>query len=235
MMSIDPATSWVVASGTALWLGVLTSISPCPLATNVAALSYLTRYGASRRVQTVTGVLYTLGRAAAYATVGGVLAWGVLSAPALSEFLQRHMNQLLGPLLVLVAMVLLGMLPGLPSFGALSPAWQKRLASFGVAGSGLLGFGFALAFCPVSAALFFGSLVPLAVQRESTVLLPVLYGIGSAAPVLVFALAIAIGREFSARLFAGAQTFDRWMMPISGWSMLLIGVYFCLTRTLALF
>ena len=234
-MNVEVAGSLWLAIGTALWLGFLTSISPCPLATNVAAMSYLARFGHARRAQFAVGALYALGRAAAYTLVGGVLAWGLLSAPALSGFLQRHMNQLLGPLLVLVGMTLLGLLPGLPSFGATSAAFQGRVASFGLAGAALLGFVFALAFCPISAALFFGSLVPLAVQQQSTLLLPSLYGLGSAAPVLGLGIAIALGRDVAGRTFARARAIDRWLVPASGWILLAIGVYLCLTRTLGLF
>jgi cytochrome c biogenesis protein CcdA len=136
---------------------------------------------------------------------------------------------------VLVGMVLLGLLPGLPSFGGLGHSAQDRVAAWGLGGSGLLGFLFALAFCPVSAALFFGSLLPLAVQQKSTFLLPAVYGIGSAAPVLVLGIAIAVGREVAGRLFQRAKSADRWLLPASGWFMVAIGVYLCMTRTLGLF
>ncbi len=234
-MELEPGTSLLLAAGTASWLGLLTSISPCPLATNVAALSYLARFTSSRRAQVLAGLLYTLGRASAYTLVGSVIAWGLLSAPALSGLLQSVMNPLIGPFLVLVGMVLLGMFPGLPSFGQLSPRLQSRIAGWGLTGSGLLGFLFALAFCPVSAALFFGSLLPLALQQKSVWLLPALYGIGSAAPVLVFGLALAFGREFAGRLFQRAKSADRWLMPASGWLLVGLGAYLCLTRTLGLF
>jgi cytochrome c-type biogenesis protein len=234
-MSIESSPSLLAAVGTAVGLGFLTSVSPCPLATNVAAMSYVARYSASRRLQLWAGFLYAVGRAIAYTLVGGLITWGLLSAPSVSSFLQRHMNQLIGPLLVLVGMVLLGLVPGLPSFGGVSHSLHKRIATWGLGGSGLLGFLFALAFCPVSAALFFGSLLPLAVQHESTVLLPALYGIGSAAPVLVFGIAIATGREVAGRLFERAKSADRWLLPASGWSMVAIGIYLCLTRTLGLF
>ncbi len=110
------------------------------------------------------------------------------------------MNQLLGPLLVLVGMALLGMLPGLPSFGpSRGQGWNEKLMSMGLVGCALMGFLFALTFCPVSAALFFGSLLPLAVREHSAWLVPALFGIGSAAPVLIFALALAVSREAAGR------------------------------------
>jgi cytochrome c biogenesis protein CcdA len=234
MIAAESMSLWL-AIGTALWLGFLTSISPCPLATNVAAMSYLARYTSSRRLQLTAGILYALGRAIAYTLVGGILTFGLLSAPSLSAFLQQHMDQLLGPLLLLVGMALLGMLPGLPSFGGVGTAAQQRLAQQGVLGSGALGFVFALAFCPVSAALFFGSLVPLAVQQDSAWLLPALYGVGSAAPVLGFGILLLLGREVAGRWFERASQMDRWLLPATGWVLVGIGVYMCLSRTLGLF
>lgn len=234
MLAVE-ALPWYLAAGTAVWLGVLTAISPCPLATNLAAMSYLARFTGSRRQQLGAGLLYAFGRALAYTLVGGVLSFGLLSAPALSAFLQRHMDQLLGPLLLLVGMALLGMLPGLPSFGGVSTGVQHRLVGKGVLGSGLLGFLFALAFCPVSAALFFASLIPLAVRQDSAWLLPSLYGIGSAAPVLAFGLLLLCGRELAGRWFARTQKLDRWLLPATGWAVVAIAVYMCLTSTLGLF
>lgn len=233
MSAAEPMSLWL-AAGSALWLGFLTSISPCPLATNVAAMSYLARYTSSRRLQLTAGVVYALGRAVAYTLVGGVLAFGLLSAPSLSAFLQQHLDQLLGPLLLLVGMALLGLLPGLPSFGGVGSDTQARLARQGVLGSGALGFVFALAFCPVSAALFFGSLVPLAVQQHSAWLLPALFGVGSAAPVLAFGILLLLGRELAGRWFERTQKLDRWLLPATGWLLVGIGVYLCVTRSLGL-
>ena len=214
----------LIAVGGAFWLGLLTALSPCPMATNVAAIGYLARNSDSRALQLLAGLLYALGRAVAYTLVGALISWGMLSAPVLSNFLQRHLGQLIGPLLVLVGMVLLGLLPGLPSFGG-SDQLGKRIASLGVPGAGLLGFAFALAFCPVSAALFFGSLLPLAVNRQSTWLLPAVFGIGSALPVLVFGILLAVARHIAAKAFSRMQQMDRWLLPATGWLLIGIGVY----------
>ncbi len=214
----------LLAIGGAFWLGVLTSVSPCPMATNIAAIGYLARNSHSRALQLLAGLLYALGRALAYTLVGALITWGLLSAPVLSNFLQKHMGQLMGPLLVLVGMILLGLLPGLPSFGG-SGKLGKKIADFGVIGSGLLGFLFALAFCPVSAALFFGSLLPLAVQQESTWLLPAVFGIGSAVPVLFFGILLTVARQTATRAFGRLQQCDRWLLPATGWLLVAIGIY----------
>lgn len=235
IQAVVSGSSILLASGTAVWLGVLTSISPCPLASNVAALSYLARFSAARRTQLFAGLLYALGRAGAYVLVGSTITWGLLSAPTVSAFLQRHLGQLLGPFLVLVGMVLLGLLPRLPSFSAIDASTQSRLARGGLVGSALLGFVFALSFCPVSAALFFGSLLPISIEQRSAWLLPGLFGVGTAAPVIAFGIAIVAGRESAARLFERARSVDRWLLPLSGWLLVLVGSYLCVTRTLGLF
>lgn len=216
--------SIVLAIGAAFWLGVLTSVSPCPMTTNLAAIAYLARHSHSKALQLLAGFLYAVGRAMAYTLVGALIVWGMLSAPVLSNFLQKHLGQLMGPLLVLVGMILLGLVPGLPSFGA-SQTLGKRLADRGVAGSWLLGFLFALAFCPVSAALFFGSLLPLAVRHESTWLLPTVFGVGSALPVLVFGVLITLARRAAARAFERLQQCERWLLPATGWMLVALGLY----------
>jgi cytochrome c biogenesis protein CcdA len=225
-------TAWLLAVGGAFWLGVLTSVSPCPMATTVAAIGYLARSSHSRALQLLAGLLYAMGRALAYTLVGALIAWGLLSAPVLSNFLQKHLGQLVGPVLVLAGMVLSGLLPGLPSFGASNNGLGKRLAETGVIGAGLLGFLFALAFCPVSAALFFGSLLPLAIQQKSTWLLPAVFGIGSALPVLVFGILLTVARQSASRAFGRLQQLDRWLLPGTGWLLVAVGLYLIIRQWL---
>jgi len=169
-----------LAALSALWLGVLTSVSPCPLATNIAAVSYLShRLDDTSRVF-ARGVAYTAGRIATYAALGAVLVAGLLRAPVVSVLLGRYLNQFLGPLLILVGMVLLDLLPMPALGGSVAARFRERLAGRGgVVGAFALGALFALSFCPVSAALFFGSLVPLAAAHDSPILLPSLFGTGT--------------------------------------------------------
>ncbi|MBI5395490.1 MAG: sulfite exporter TauE/SafE family protein [Verrucomicrobia bacterium] len=218
---------WLGAA-TALWLGILTSISPCPLATNVAAISFIGRRVGSARHVLLTGALYTLGRALAYLALAAVLVASLLSAPGVSHWLQKYMNKLLGPILVLVGMVLLDLVPLTLSGGGVSERMQRRVERLGIWGAGLLGIVFALTFCPVSAALFFGSLVPLAVKWESSVLLPALYGIGTALPVIAFAILIALGTQQVGKVFNATKQFERWAQWLTGGLFLAIGIYFSL-------
>lgn len=213
-------------SGSALWLGILTSISPCPLGTNILAVSYIGRMLASPRKVLLSGLLYTLGRTLGYLALGILLVSSLLSAPTISYFLQEHMNQILGPLLILVGLVLLGLIQFNFGGGVVSEKIQNRLASKGVWGAILLGILFALSFCPVSAALYFGSLIPMAVKAESIVILPSLYGVGTALPVVVFAVPIALGTRSVGNLFDKVTTVERWVRWITGGAFIAAGIYF---------
>ena len=179
--------NFIVAIASAFWLGILTSISPCPLATNIAAISFIgNRVGKPGYVITA-GLLYTVGRSVAYVAIGIILVASLLSSSQISMALQHYLNQLLGPILIVVGMVMLGLI-NLPVSGTgISESFGKRLASFGVWGAGLLGILFALSFCPLSATLFFGSLIPLSLKHSSSVIMPLAFGIGTALPVIVFA------------------------------------------------
>lgn len=212
----------------AVWLGILTSISPCPLATNIAAISYIGKIVGTPRLVLLSGLLYMLGRTLAYLALGIIMVAGILSIPDLSYYLQTHINRFLGPVLILVGVFLLELIPlRLPGFG-LSEKMQNRIAGYGIWGAGLLGIIFALSFCPVSAALFFGSLVPLSITHGSRYLLPSLYGIGTALPVILFAFVVAIGTRYLGAIFNRLTVFEKWARRITGAIFILVGIYYML-------
>jgi cytochrome c-type biogenesis protein len=223
-------SEFTLAIATAFWLGILTSISPCPLATNIAAISFVGRKVGSPGSVFLAGTLYTLGRALTYAVLGAFLVSSLLSAPSISHALQKYMNLVLGPVLILVGMVLLELI----SFGwggaGVSNNLQKRVEAMGPWGAGLLGILFALSFCPTSAALFFGSLLPLAIQQDSGILLPLSFGTATGLPVLLFALLIALGANRVAHTYNLIVSFEGWARRITGILFILTGIYFSLTN-----
>ena len=172
-------TELLLGVASAFWLGILTSISPCPLATNIAAISFVGRRVESPFKVFLAGLLYTAGRALTYLVLGVLLVFSLLSAPYVSHLLQKYMNKALGPILILVGMVLLELISVSFSGPGVSEKMQKRVEVLGMWGALLLGVIFALSFCPVSAALFFGSLIPLSLRCESGVILPSAYGIAT--------------------------------------------------------
>ncbi len=224
----------LVAAGSAFWLGIMTSISPCPLATNIAAISFIGRQLNSPRQVFFTGLLYTAGRMLTYLVIGIILVSSLLSAPMLSHILQKYMNRALGPLLILAGMVLVELISFNKTGPIVSDKIQKRITSYGMWGALLLGILFALSFCPVSAALFFGSLIPLAVRFESGILLPSVYGIATGLPVMVFAVLIAMGAQKVGSAYNKIVPLERWARKITGIVFIVVGIYYCLTNIFGL-
>lgn len=210
----------------ALWLGILTSLSPCPLATNIAAVSFIGKQYRSTSRVVLSGLAYVFGRMAAYLGLGAVLIAGILSAPGLSGFLQKSMNRILGPVLILAGMVLLDLLR-FPLFGGgIGEKMREKAGKGGLLGAVLLGVLFALSFCPVSAALFFGSLVPLSVAGDSPVIYPLLFGFGTGIPVMVFAVMIAFGMRSIEAVFRGVTRVELWVRRVTGAVFVAAGIYY---------
>ncbi len=218
-----------VGASAAFYLGILTAISPCPLATNIAAISYIGRRLESPKRVLLTGILYTLGRTATYVALGILLAASILSMSAVSHFLEKYLNRALGPILVVAGMFLIGLLGFTSSGPGVSAKMQRRFESGGLWGAGFLGMLFALSFCPVSAAIFFGSLIPLAVARHSSLAIPAIYGIATGLPVLVFAVLIATGARRVGTAFNRLAAIELWARRITGAAFILVGVLYSLT------
>jgi cytochrome c biogenesis protein CcdA len=210
----------------ALWLGMLTSISPCPLATNIAAVSFLSKKIIHPALVFISGTAYTLGRMAAYAVLGRIIISSLLSVPEVAQFLQKYMVKALGPLLIITGLFLLELitirLPGI----SLSEKHHNKLVESGAPGAFVLGFIFALAFCPVSAALFFGSLIPLALNSKIGTLLTFIYGIGTGLPVLIFAVAITLGVTSLSHWFHRITKIEYYARRITGAIFILVGLYY---------
>ena len=221
--------------GSALWLGILTSISPCPLATNIAAISFISRHLEKPRQVLWAGLLYTAGRTLTYLILGIVLVASLLSVPLLSLWVQDYMNKLLGPILIVAGMFLVELLRVDVSGGRLGPWAQRQAESWGQGGALLLGMLFALSFCPVSAALFFGSLIPLALDAGSGVLLPSVYGLGTALPVFAFALLIVAGTRSVGRVFGVVSRIEPWARQFTGGLFIAVGIYYSLHYIFGIF
>jgi len=217
-------TEILLAAGMALWLGVLTSISPCPLATNIAAISYIGRRVDNTRHVLLAGLLYTIGRVVAYVGLAFLLVSTALSVPGVSQFLQKYMHLLLGPTLIIVGMFLVGLLEINIGGGGVSESVKQRVDRLGIWGALALGVLFALAFCPTSAALFFGN-VMASLSAGSTILLPLLYGIGTALPAIGFALLIALSSKKLGEAFNAVSKTERWARLGTGGVVLVVGCF----------
>ncbi|HOO63379.1 MAG TPA: aromatic aminobenezylarsenical efflux permease ArsG family transporter [Synergistaceae bacterium] len=216
----------------ALWLGILASVSPCPLATNIAALSYLLQSGNTSRKIALSSLAYVLGRTFITVLLGIAVLLGLFAIPGLSGALQNYMNRFVGPLLILVSVFVLELL----SFRF---PWTGRipLQRFGKGWGGafLLGSLFGLALCPVSAALFFGALIPLAIEENSLVLFPLLFGIGTGLPVAGVAVFAGLGIDALSGMLLSVEALQRWIRIATGVILLAVGIYFTLTQTYLFF
>lgn len=224
--------SWYLNVFSAFWLGVLTSISPCPLATNVAAISFVARNVGSSQKVLWSGILYSVGRMLVYIVIAVLAVASLLSLPEVSFFLETNMHKIIGPLLIIVGIILLDLLPISFSTSFLSNSLQDRAGRWGIWGSGLLGVVFALSFCPLSAALFFGSLIPLAVDGKSAVLMPSVFGIGTALPVVGFALVIAFGVKSLGKFFDKLTQLEKWVRKATAFIFIAAGLYLLLQSIL---
>ncbi|MBX7255740.1 MAG: cytochrome c biogenesis protein CcdA [Candidatus Hydrogenedentes bacterium] len=222
------------AIGAAFWFGFLTSISPCLLATNVAAISFLARRMNSLRHVLFSSLCYIVGQAAAFVILAMCLVNSLLSAPLVSHWLQKYMFRLLGPILILCALFLLELISVQFGSGRLK-AWAHRHSNAGGFWiAALLGIVFAMSFCPTTAALFFFSLLPLAIANESALILPAAYAVGVALPVMLFSILIATMAHKVAAIFAQVGRAERWARYATGSIFLIVGIYFTLAFTLGL-
>lgn len=213
----------------AVWLGILTSISPCPLATNIAAISFISQRITHKNIVLLSGVLYTIGRSTTYIAISLLFAAALINVPVISDFLQRYINKMLGIILIIVGMVLLELFPiNLPSF-YISGKTTNKIIKGGFLGALFIGMLFALAFCPVSAALFFGGLMPITVKTKSSITVPLLYGIGTGLPVLFFAVLVSMGAEYLSKVYHRVNRIEFYAKRVTGTIFILVGFYYVLS------
>ena len=216
---------------TAMILGILTAVSPCPLATNLTAVAYLGRELDKRRKVFYLGLLYTLGRAVAYSALGAVLIFLIRKgedAFDIQDAISAIGEWILGPALVLIGLFMLfGHLLHLPKFGfsgQASGSWTH-----GVLGAFILGVLFAMAFCPTSGMLYFGMLIPMSAVESGGYLLPVVYAIATSLPVLVAAWIIAYSMQSLGRVMGKIAVFQRWFNRLVAILFILVGLYYTVT------
>lgn len=243
--------TFLVYATAALYLGVLTSISPCPLATNIAAISYIGRKVDKPRLVINAGLLYTLGRCLLYIALAGLLTTMALSIPSALRFLQKYAGMVLGPIFLLLGMFLVGLITISAGGTLMSERMQKRVDAMGIWGALLLGILFAVSFCPTSATWFFGLLaltmgsksgaitvvlqkvgvaLPAASVPGGVVLLPLIYGIGTVLPVIVVAFLLAYSAQSVGKTYNILSKVEWSAHMITGWVFILLGTWFVLTQ-----
>lgn len=211
---------------TAFLLGILTSISPCPLATNITAIAYISKEIKIAKNTLLNGLFYTLGRGISY-TVLAILIYFGLSSFQISRIFQGWGDKVLGPVLIIIGLIMFGAIK--INIGGKSEKIEKVkewLASKGYIGSLLLGVLFALAFCPYSGVLFFGVLMPLVLKSGESLLLPPIFALGTGLPVIIFSFLIAFSAQKIGKVFNAMQKIEKIMRYAVASIFLGAGIYY---------
>lgn len=213
-------------------LGLLTAISPCPLATNIAAIGFISKNIEDRKAIFMRGIYYTVGRVLTY-TVLGIILISILKEGASMFGIQKAISKwgelLIGPVLLVIGLFMLfGHKLNLPKFG-FDGSNSEKLAGKGSWGALLLGVLFAMAFCPSSGMFYFGMLIPMSVTATVGWFLPVLFAVATALPVLVVAWILAFSVEKVGEVYGKIQTIQKWLNIVVGTLFVIVGIYYCYT------
>ena len=209
----------------ALILGLMTAISPCPLATNITAMAYISKDIDNKRKVFINGLVYTLGRSITYTVIGLLFYFGA-SKFVIGGFLQKYGERALGPILILIGLFMLDIIKlKFPAFNRLNEKMQQK-QSFGFWGTLLLGMVFALGFCPYSGVLYFGMLIPMTVSSASGLYLPIIFALGTGLPVIIFAWFIAFTVGGISSVYNKVKIFELWFRRIVAVLFILVGIYY---------
>ena len=211
---------------TAFLLGILTSISPCPLATNITAIAYISKDIKTVKNTLLNGLFYTLGRGISYTLLATLIYFG-LSSFQISNIFQGWGDKILGPILIIIVLIMLGVIKiKIGGHNQKIEKFKEWLAKKGYIGSLFLGVLFALAFCPYSGVLFFGVLIPLVLKSPESLLLPPMFAIGTGLPVIIFSFLIAFSMQKVSKAFQIAQKVEKVMRCAVASVFLISGVYY---------
>jgi cytochrome c-type biogenesis protein len=214
-------TPWI----TALILGLMTAISPCPLATNITAIGFISKDLENRNRVFFNGLFYTLGRAITYTLIPLIIYFGA-DQFKFSGFFQRYGEKIIGPLLVLIGIFMLDIIRiNFPGFGRLSEKMEKR-KTWRYIDAILLGIVFALAFCPYSGVLYFGMLVPLTISSASGLYLPVVFAIATGIPVIIIAWVLAYTVSGIGVVYNKIKIFELWFRRLIAVVFIVVGLYY---------
>lgn len=211
---------------TAFLVGILTSISPCPLATNITAIAYISKDIKTPQNTILNGLYYTLGRGLSYTLLALVIYLG-FSSFQISRIFEGWGEKALGPILIFLSLIMFDVIRlNLKTKNDRIEQLKEKLATKGYLGSFLLGCLFALAFCPYSGVLFFGVLVPLVLKSAESLLLPPIFALGTGLPVIIFSFLIAFSIKKIGEAFSLVQKIEKVSRKVVAGVFLLTGIYY---------
>lgn len=211
---------------TAFLLGILTSISPCPLTTNITAIAYISKDIKDNKRTLLNGIFYTIGRGLSYTIIASLIYLG-FSEFNVSRFFQGWGDKTLGPILILIALFMFGLFKiNFKIRGEKLEKIKLWLSNKGYLGSLLLGMLFALAFCPYSGVLFFGVLIPLIIKSSSGLVMPLLFALGTGLPVIIFSFFISFSAQRIGNIFKATKRIELIMRYLIATIFLISGLYY---------
>ncbi|MCX6235692.1 MAG: aromatic aminobenezylarsenical efflux permease ArsG family transporter [Bacteroidetes bacterium] len=210
----------------AFLLGLMTAISPCPLATNITAIGYISKDIDNRVKIFINGLLYTLGRAISYTSLGLILYFGA-SKFHVARFFQIYGEKLLGPLLIIFGILLLNVIRiKLPGSGKWADKFQQVSGKNRSWSALFLGIIFALAFCPYSGVLYFGMLIPMTITSPSGLYLPLVFAVATGLPVIIIAWLLAYSISSIGSFYNKLRVFEKWFRIVVAALFIGVGIYY---------
>lgn len=210
---------------TAFVLGLMTAISPCPLATNITAVGFISKDIEHRKRVFINGLLYTLGRAISYTAIALIIYLGA-DQFKFSGFFQRYGEKILGPLLIIIGLFMLGVIKiKFPGISGLTSKMETK-TKWGYFDTIILGMVFALAFCPYSGVLYFGILIPMTIGSVSGLYLPIVFALATGIPVIIFAWVLAFAVSGIGNVYNKVKIFELWFRRIISVLFIAVGIYY---------
>lgn len=210
---------------TAFILGLMTAVSPCPLATNITAMAYISKDITNKRKVFFNGLIYTLGRSITYTSIGVLFYFGA-SKFMIAGFLQKYGERALGPILIIIGLFMLDVIKLQIPWAEKFIAKKEQTSVTGFWDVLLLGIVFALGFCPYSGVLYFGMLIPMTISSASGLYLPIIFALGTGLPVIVFAWIIAYTLEGIGSVYNSVKTFEKWFRRVAAGVFIIAGIYY---------
>jgi cytochrome c biogenesis protein CcdA len=209
----------------AFLLGLLTAISPCPLATNITAIGFISKDMENRKRVFINGLVYTLGRAISYTLLAVIIYIGA-DQIKISYWFQMYGEKVIGPLLIIIGFFMLNIIRiRIPGFSSLGNRYREK-GTRSYLDVLLLGIIFALAFCPYSGVLYFGMLIPMTISSSSGLYLPVVFAVATGIPVIIFAWLLAYTVSGVGKLYNNLRTFEKWFRYVIAVLFILVGIYY---------
>jgi len=211
---------------TAFILGIMTAISPCPLAMNITATAYLSKEITDKKRVLFNGIFYTLGRMLSYTALASVIYFGA------SKFYVARWFQQIDGIWIGVSLIVIGILMfdfikfNIPFLSKITTSVSQRNLKRNYLNAFLLGVLFALAFCPYGAVLYFGGLIPLTLASSTGLLLPPIFAFATGLPVIFIAWLLAYSVSNIGNFYNRMKSFEKWFKRVVAVIFIAVGIYY---------